>query len=297
MHGKLITAMSKNREVRIYVAETTDMVERARAIHDLSPISAAAMGRTITAASMMGMMSKIEDEKLTLQIKGSGNIGLIIAIADTKGNIKSYMSNAHAETVYTQDGKLAVGDAIGKDGRVIVIRDLGMKEPFIGQSELVTGEIGDDIAHYFMQSEQQPTALGLGVSFDKTAHIKSAGGFLVQLLPETTEETISQIEANLSGMQSVTALLEEGLTIEQIAHQVMAGLGLDELEAYPLSYQCDCSEEKMKRGIQSIGINAIKDIIEEQGDAETVCHFCHTTYHFSKDVLEMLCKALEETEA
>ncbi|GAB6106240.1 Hsp33 family molecular chaperone HslO [Fusibacter bizertensis] len=282
MNGKLITGMTENREVRIYVAQTTDMVEKARNTHDLSPISANALGRTITAAAMMGMMSKIDKEKVTLQIKGSNAIKLMVAIADSHGNVKAYMSDPQAENMYDASGKLDVGTAIGKDGQIIVIKDIGMKEPFLGQCNLVSGEIAEDLAQYFAQSEQQATAVSLGVSFGKDAHVKYAGGFIVQLLPETTEETIAQLEANLKGLAPLTQQFEEGLTIMQIAGQVLAGLGLDELEEYELNYRCDCSREKMEKALISLGKTEIKAIIDEVGEAELVCHFCNQKYHFSE---------------
>lgn len=282
MKGKLITGMSENREVRIYVAQTTDMVESARITHDLSPISATALGRTITAAAMMGMMSKIDKEKLTLQIKGTNAIKLMVAIADTHGNVKAYMSDPQAINLFDENGKLDVGTAIGKDGQIIVIRDIGMKEPFLGQCDLVSGEIAEDLAQYFAQSEQQPTAVSLGVSFGKDAKVKYAGGFIVQLLPETTDATIEQLEANLKALPPMTQQFEEGLTIMQIAGQVFAGLGLDELEEYELNYQCDCSRAKMEKALISLGKSEIKAIIEEDGEAELVCHFCNHKYNFSE---------------
>ncbi len=289
MNGKLITGMTHNREVRIYVALTTDMVDKARELHDLSPMSTAALGRTITAAALMGMMSKIDEEKMTLQIKGSNDIKLMVAVADTHGHVKAYMTHPHAETQLDEKGRLDVGKAVGKEGQIIVIKDLGMKEPFIGQCELVSGEIAEDVAQYFAQSEQQPTAVSLGVSLSKEAKVKYAGGFLVQLLPETTEETIEQLEANLSGLPSIMQLFEEGLDIMHIAHQVFAGLGLDELESYDLSYSCDCSREKMKNALISLGNKEITEIIEEVGQAELSCHFCNQTYLFDRDeLLQML---------
>lgn len=285
---KLITGMTHNREVRIYVAETTKMVDEARSIHDLSPISTSALGRTVTAAAMMGMMSKIEKEKLTLQIKGSNDIKLIIAISDIHGNVKGYISHPHAENRFTEDGKLAVGESIGKEGRLIVIKDFGMKEPFIGHSEMVSGEIAEDIAHYFAKSEQQPSAVGLGVTLSSEGKVKNAGGFIVQLLPETSEATIEQLESNLSGLKSVTQLFEEGLTIHQIAGQILAGLGLDDLEEYPLNLKCDCTRDKMEKALISLGKVELKSLLDEDGQAELKCHFCNKEYHFDKVELDEL---------
>lgn len=293
MFGKMITGMSHNREVRIYVAETTDMVAAARETHDLSPMSTAALGRTITGATMMGMMSKIDKEKLTLQIKGSNDIKLMVAVADTHGHVKAYTTDPHAELKTYENGKIAVGEAVGKDGKVIVIRDFGMKEPFVGQSDLVTGEIAEDLTYYFGQSEQQATAIGLGVYLTPEASVKSAGGFIVQLLPEAKEETIEQLEANLSGLSSMTQLLEDGLTIEQIAGQVLAGLGMDELETYQLAYQCDCSRDKMLSGLKSLGKTTLEELKTEDGQAELVCHFCNKEYLFNEDDLAKIIAELE----
>jgi len=294
MKGTLITGMTNNREVRIYVAQTTEMVEEARKTHDLSPVSTSALGRTITAAAMMGMMSKIDKEKLTLQIKGSGAIKLMVAIADSHGNVKAYTTDPQADNFFTEDGKLDIGAAVGKEGQIIVIRDYGMKEPFIGQCNLVSGEIAQDIAQYFVQSEQQPTAVSIGVSLSKEAKVNYAGGFIVQILPETSEETISQLEANLSGLPPLTRLFEEGLDVMQVAHQVFAGLGLDELETYTLNYKCDCSRDKMSAALTSLGKQELLEMIEEDGQAELICHFCNEKYHFNALELTAL---LEETSS
>ncbi len=288
MKGKLVTAMSKNREVRIYVAQTTDMVEAARVTHDLTPISTSALGRVITAAAMMGMMSKIDKEKITLQIKGTNAIKLMVAIADTHGNVKAYTTNPHAENLYNAFGKLDVGTAIGKEGQIIVIKDFGMKEPFIGQCSLVSGEIAEDVAQYFVKSEQQPTAVSIGVSLSKEAKVNYAGGFIVQILPETSEETIGQLESNLTSLPPLTQFFEEGLDIMQIANQVFAGLGLDELETYDLNYQCDCSRDKMENALISLGKKEIEEMIDEDGKADLVCHFCNKNYHFTDLELSLL---------
>ena len=292
MKGKLITGMSKNREVRIYIAQTTEMVESARKIHDLSPISTSALGRTITAAAMMGMMSKIDKEKLTLQLKGERSIRQIVAVADTHGNVKAYISEPQAENVFNALGKLDVGAAIGQEGQIVVIRDYGMKEPFVGQSSLVSGEIAEDIASYFAVSEQQPSAVSLGVSLSKDAKVNFAGGFIVQILPETSEETLAQLESNLTGLPSLTQFFEEGLDMIQVANQVFAGLGLDELEEYELNYRCDCSRDKMETALMSLGMKELMDIVNEDGQAELVCHFCNTSYHFDKSELMVLIQDL-----
>ncbi|MGX8797507.1 Hsp33 family molecular chaperone HslO [Fusibacter sp. JL298sf-3] len=297
MKGNLMTAISHNKEVRIYVAETTEMVEAARATHDLSPMSTAALGRTLTGAVIMGMMSKIDKEKLTLQIKGTNDIDLLIAVADTHGHVKAYTSSPHAPTHLNAAGKFDVGGAVGADGRMIVIRDIGMKEPFIGQSKLVSGEIAEDLAHYFMQSEQQATAVGLGVLLGSTTKVMAAGGFIVQLLPGASEETIGVLEGNLSGMKSVTALFEDGLTTKQIAHQVLAGLGLEELEDYEIAYTCDCSWDKMRTSLKAVGRSTLTTIRDEDGQAETVCHFCKSAYTYDAEALTEMIEEIEKEMA
>ncbi|MDN5298277.1 MAG: molecular chaperone Hsp33 [Clostridiales bacterium] len=283
--SQLITAVSSAKEVRIYIANTTALVEQARATHDLSPISCAALGRTLTGAVMMGLMSKIDEEKITLQIKGTGEVKLIVAVADTHGNVKGYISNPLAETHINDAGKLDVGGALGRSGEVVVIRDLGMKEPFIGRTELISGEIAEDIANYFYASEQMPSAVGLGVLLNPAGYVQQAGGFIVQLLPGASEETISQLEANLADVKSVTDLFEMGMSIQEIAGQILAGLGMEALETYPLQYQCDCSVDKMRRALLSIGQTELQTILEEDDQAELVCHFCNRKYLFSHDEL------------
>ena len=212
----------------------------------------------------------------------------MVAIADTHGNVKAYMTHPHAENFYTDAGKLDIGTAIGKEGQIIVIKDFGMKEPFIGQCSLVSGEIAEDVAQYFVQSEQQPTAVSIGVSLSKEEKVKYAGGFIVQILPETSEETIEQLEANLTALPTLTQFFEEGLDIMQIANQVFAGLGLDELETYDLNYQCDCSRDKMENALISLGRKEIDEMIEEDGQADLVCHFCNKSYHFTELELSLL---------
>lgn len=293
MKGQLITGLSKNKEVRIYVAETTEMVDAMRQTHDLSPMSTVAMGRLITGSVMMGMMSKVDKEKITVQIKGSGEIGLMVAVTDTHGNIKAYTTTPHAATLFNEKGKFDVAKAIGEEGQLLVIKDLGMKEPFIGQLEMVSGEIAEDLAHYFLKSEQQATAVGLGVLLSREEPVKVAGGFIVQLLPDASEETISQLESNLSGLQSVTQLFEDGLTPLQVAHQAMVGLGLDELETHELRYTCDCSQEKMERALISVGKNELNQILTEDGQAELLCHFCQTRYAFDQNSLEKIIKTID----
>jgi len=292
--SQLMTALSKNHEVRIYITNTTEVVERARELHDLSPVSCAAFGRVLTGALIMGMMSKIEKEKVTLQIKGDGEIKHIVAVADIHGHVKGYLSNPLAETHVNDLGKLDVGKAIGKNGEVIVLRDWGLTDPFVGRSELVSGEIAEDLAAFFAKSEQMPSAVGLGEQLDPTGFVKHAGGFIVQLLPEASEETITQLEANLNGVDSVTRMFEQGMDIHMIANQLFAGLGLEELEMYDVSYTCDCHEDKMKQALMSIGKSELETIMAEDGQAELICHFCNHKYLFDKAALEEMIATLSK---
>lgn len=292
--SKLITALSKNKEVRIYMANTTELVEEARHLHDLSPVSCAAFGRMLTGTVMMGMMSKIEEEKITVQIRGNGEIRSMVAVADIHGHVKGYLSNPLAETHINAQGKLDVGGAVGQTGELIVIRDIGLKEPFVGRSELVSGEIAEDFAQYFAVSEQTPSAVGLGVLLDPKGFVKHAGGFIVQLLPDATDETISQLESNLKDVKSVTEFFEQGLDVQMIAGQILAGLGLDEMEQYDLSYKCDCSKEKMYTALKSIGKSELNTLLMEDGQAELSCHFCNSKYMFEGEELKAMIDSFED---
>lgn len=285
---KLVTGMSHNREVRIYFVDTTSTVECMRRLHDTSPMSTMILGRMATAALMMGMMSKI-DETVTVQIKGSGEMKSATAIADNHGKVKISSPYTKLESRYTSDGRLDVKGTVGQEGTLHVVRDNGKSEPFVGQVNLQSGGIAEDIAHYFAQSEQIFTAVELGVKLSaKEAKVTASGGILIQLLPGASEETISYLEKTFAEKESVSSLLEKGLDISGIASEIMGELGLFELEHYPVQYECGCSREKVENLLYSLGSAELKAMIQEDGGARTICHYCNTERVFTIEDLERL---------
>lgn len=287
MSDRLITGLTKNKQVRIYLADTTDVTDYMRHLHDYSPMTTVIMGRLVTATLMMGKMSKIEEEKITVQLRGSNKMTSAIAVADIHGHVKATTRDTKIETIYNEKGGLDVGAAVGSDGMLYVIRDIGRGEPFVGSVQLVSGEIAEDMTHYFAQSEQIATAVGLGVMLDsKLAKVTKSGGYIVQLLPEADKETVQILEKRLQQMKPFSTLLNEGKTLEDIGAQLTGDLGLEELERHELHYQCDCSKEKVERGIRKLGRQEIESMIEEDDGAEVVCHFCSSRYYFNKEDLE-----------
>lgn len=287
-HDRLVTGMSDNREVRIYFVDSTRTVECMRQLHDTSPMSTMILGRMATAALMMGMMSKIE-ETVTIQIKGSGEMQSATAIANNHGMVKVSSPYTKLESYYTEDGHLDVKGAVGRDGTLNVVRDNGQSEPFIGQVNMHSGGIAEDIAHYFAQSEQIFTAVELGVKLSaKEAKVTASGGILIQLLPGASEETVSYLEKTFSEKDSVSSLLERGLDISAIAREIMGELGLNELETYPVRYECGCSREKVEDLLYSLGSAELQAMIDEDGGAKTICHYCNTERVFTVEDLERL---------
>lgn len=288
MKSTIIRAISADASVRAFAIDGKNIVEHARKIHNLSVLSTAALGRTLMGASMMGCLLKNPTDTLTLQVRGDGELGAIIAVSDNFGNVRGYVENPSLELELSKQGKIDVGRGVGA-GTLTVVKDLGLKEPYIGRTKLVSGEIAEDITHYFATSEQVPTVCALGVLVDTDYSVKAAGGFLIQLLPFADESVIDIIEKNLSILPTVTKMLEDGLTPTDVVAQVLAGLQLQILSEDEVGYVCPCSIERMKRGIISLGKKEISDIIEEQGCAELVCHFCNTKYDLSKqDLLALL---------
>lgn len=276
--------------VRVFAVTTRDMVEKARQIHNTSPVATAALGRLLSAASMMGPMMKGDRDIMTIMIKGDGPIGGITVTADSKGNVKGYPENPNVLIHAKPNGKLDVSGAIGK-GYLTVIRDLGLKEPYVGQIDLVSGEIAEDLTYYFTVSEQVPSSVGLGVLLDKENFVKQAGGFIVQLMPDTPDEVISTIENNLSGIKSVTTMLEEGMNPEAIAELLLKGLDPQILEKIPVGFNCNCSRDRMAKAIISIGEKEISEMINDGEPIEINCHFCGDSYTFSVDELKEMLKA------
>ena len=276
--------------VRVFAVTTRDTVEKARQIHNTSPVATAALGRLLSAGAMMGPMMKGDKDLMTLRIKGDGPIGGITVTADSKGNVKGYPENPNVLIHAKPNGKLDVSGAIGK-GYLTVIRDLGLKEPYVGQVELVSGEIAEDMTYYFTTSEQIPSSVGLGVLLDKANFVKQAGGFIVQLMPGVKDEIISVIEKNLSGIKSVTSMLDSGMTPEDIAAFLMNGLDFKILEKTPVGFNCGCSRERMAKAVISLGEKEIQEMIDDGEPIELNCQFCKGSYEFSVDELKEMLKS------
>lgn len=285
MKDYLIRAIDKSGRIRLFVAKTTNLVEEARKIHNTSPTATAAIGRSLTAGAMMGAMMKNEDDKLTLKISGNGPVGKLLVVANNNGHVKADIDFPMTDVPNKANGKLDVGGLVGNDGTIAVIMDLGLKEPYVGQSPLVSGEIAEDIANFYMVSEQTPSAVSLGVLVDRDLSCIAAGGYIIQLLPGVSDEDISKIEEVLSNIAPVSTLINKGLSPEEIMDQLMGDFDIQVLGKLELEYRCDCSRDKIEKVIISLGKNEIKSIIEEDEQAEVVCHFCATKYHFDKDNL------------
>lgn len=287
MSDYMVRATAADAMVRLFVCSSKDLVEKARQIHNTTPVVTAALGRLLTAGSMMGSMLKGERDLLTIQIKSGGPIGGLTVTATPDGKVKGYPVNADVDIPLKDNGKLDVGNAMGL-GVMNVIKDMGLKEPYVGQTVLQTGEIGDDLTYYFATSEQTPTSVGVGVLVDRDYSVKQAGGFIVQLMPFATEEVVSKLEENLGKIQSVTALFEKGLSVEEIVAGIFDGMEYDVNESMPIEYHCNCSKERVTKAIISIGKKDIKEMIDDNKPIEVNCHFCNTNYVFSVDELKQL---------
>ncbi|WP_325200290.1 Hsp33 family molecular chaperone HslO [Oscillibacter sp.] len=288
MSDQLIRAISQDGLMKVSAVSTRDLTERARQIHKTLPVATAALGRLLAGASMMGNALKEEAASLTLQIKGGGPLGTLLAVADHEGNVRGTVENPAVDLPLREDGKLDVGTAVGNQGALTVIRDLRMKEPYVGSVGLLWGEIAEDIALYFVESEQIPTACGLGVLVDRDQSVLAAGGYLVQLLPGATEETAEALEASLRAAGPVTELLKADPDPEALLRSALPGLPLNVLEKRPIEYRCDCSRERMERALLSLGREELRSMIAEQGGAELTCRFCDNVQKFSKEDLEAL---------
>lgn len=285
MKNYIVRGLAANKSIRFFAAITTDMVEKARETHKTTPVATAALGRTITAASIMGNMLKGEKDKLTLQVRGSNEIKSIVAVADSKGAVKGYISNPFVEVAINDQGKLDVGGAVGKNGKLIIIKDLGLKEPYVGQSNLITGEIAEDIAAYYMYSEQQPSVVSLGVLLDVDGSVKASGGFIIQPLPDIEEELLVKLEEAIKDIPSISSMVDEGMNGEEIIETILKGFDIEIMDKTEIDYVCDCTKEKIEKALISIGKDELTAIIEEDGKAEINCHFCNESYSFNKEEL------------
>ena len=291
MKDYLVRGMSMDGFVKVVAIRSTELVRRGAEIQKTSPNATAAFGRALTAASMMGNMQKVENGSLTLQVRGGGPIGSIVCVSDAVGNVRGYVTEPKVPLVEKYPGKLDVGATVGTDGTLTVIRDLQMKEPYIGSTELVSGEIGDDITAYFARSEQTPTACAVGVLIDRDQSVKVAGGYLIQLLPGAPEEVIDTLEKGIQRAGAVTPMLEQGMTPEDILGAVCGDLGVVFMETTEVAYRCYCSRERVTDALISLGKKELTEIAQEGKEFPVECQFCDTVYRFTPaDIVELLKK-------
>ena len=285
---ELIRVLAKEAHVKAVAITGKGMVERARNIHRLMPLGTAALGRALMAASMMGCQLKEEHGAVTLTFKGGGPLGTVMAVADHLGNARGYLTDGSVELPLKAPGKLDVGSGVGVDGTLTVIKDIGLKEPYVGTVPLVSGEIAEDVTSYFAISEQIPSACALGVLVGTDCSVVQAGGYLIQLLPGATEGEIQAIEAGVAQLGALTAAMDAGMDSEGMLRTALGAFELEVVERAPVEYRCYCSRERMERALRSMGAKDLGELIEEQGEAELTCQFCDKVYHFAKPELEAL---------
>jgi len=285
---KIVRLIAKDAPIKAVAISATDMVERARQIHDTWPVATAALGRLLMGASMMGNMMKTEDGSVTLRVNGGGPLGTLTAVSDCEGNTRGFVHNGAVDVPRKAHAKLDVGAAVGDQGDLTVIRDVGMKEPYVGSVQLVGGEIAEDIAAYFVESEQIPTACALGVLIAPDQSVQVAGGYLIQLLPGADDWVITCIEAGIGEVGAVSTHLANGLSAKEVVEKVLSDFELEVLETTPVEYRCYCSRERVSRALISMGREELESLIEEQGEADLTCQFCDRIYHYNKEQLEEL---------
>lgn len=287
----LVRATAADHGIRAFAATTRDLVEHARQVHNTSPVATAALGRLMTAGVMMGSMMKGEEDLITLQIKGDGPIQGIVVTADSRGGVKGYVYNPEVLLHANAKGKLDVAGAVGQ-GELQVIRDTGLKEPYVGNIQLVSGEIAEDITYYFAASEQIPSAVALGVLMDRANFVKQAGGLIIQLMPYASDELVEKLESKIAQITSLTSMLDQGMTPEQILEFVLGDMGLEIMDTMPLAFSCNCSRERVEKAVISTGAGELQDMIDEGKSIEVNCHFCGKQYEFTvEDLQDMLKRA------
>ena len=292
MNDYLVRGMTMDGFVKVVAIRSTEMVRRGAQIHKTTPNATAAFGRALTAASMMGNMQKVENGSMTMQIKGGGPIGSIVCVSDPIGNVRGYVYEPNVPLVEKFPGKLDVGATVGTDGTLTIIRDLQMKEPYVGSVPLVSGEIGDDVTAYFAHSEQTPTACALGVLVDTDLSVKVAGGYLIQLLPGAPDEVIDAVEAGIKRAGSVTTMLDQGMTPEDMLGQVLGSLGVVFMETTEVSYKCYCDRDRVTSALISLGKKELMEIAQEGKTFPISCQFCDTTYEFTPEDIKSLIDSL-----
>lgn len=293
---KLVRAITSDGMVQAVAVSSRDLTERARQIHTTLPVATAALGRTLAAASMMGNALKDGGASLTLQIKGDGPLGTVLAVSDNLGNVRGYVQQPHVDLPLRDDGKLDVGSAVGHQGTLTVIKDLNMNEPYVGSVQLLGGEIAEDLAAYYVESEQIPTACALGVLVDRDQSVKAAGGYIIQLLPGAGEDVISKVEGGVMAAGPVTGLLAENDDPETLLRRVLSDFQVEVLETSPIEYRCYCSRDRVERALISLGAEELEKILEEQGGCELTCQFCDAVHAFSADELRDLVNKIKGKE-
>ncbi len=288
--GKLIRCITSDGAVMMTVVDTTDIVENAKNIHDTTPVVTAAIGRLLSAASMMGNMLKGEDNSITLRIDGGGPAGSVVAVSDAEGNVRGYVGNPHVTIPLKPNGKLDVSGAVGNEGNLYVLKDVGLKEPYNGVIPLVSGEIAEDITAYYGTSEQIPTVCSLGVLVNSDRSVACAGGFLIQLLPAADEGTIDKIEANIKELKPFTTMLAENMGLEDIAKTALEGFETEVLYTQVVEYRCDCSAQRVKRALLTLGDDELESMASEMPEIELSCHFCNKRYSFTPEQVRALKK-------
>lgn len=286
--GKIVRYITEDGSAFVIAADTTDVIARAEQIHHTSAVVTAALGRLMTAASMMGDMLKGKEDSVTLRMNGGGPAGSLIAVSDSDGNSRGYVQNPIVEIPLNDKGKLDVRGAVGTDGYLYVMKDIGLKEPYVGQTNIVSGEIAEDITNYFASSEQTPSVCALGVLVNPDLTVKRAGGFIIQLLPGCPEETISAIEAAVSDIEPVTVMLDKGMTADDIAKRAMKDIKVDKLDENNIEYRCNCSRERVEAALVSTGKDALKEMASSGKDTKVECHFCDKVYTFTPEEIEKI---------
>lgn len=286
--GKIVRYITEDGSAFIIVADTTDVVARAEQIHKTSAVNTAALGRLITAASMMGDMLKGKDDSVTLRLNGGGPAGSIIAVSDCDGNARGYVQNPVVEIPLNDKGKLDVRGTVGTNGYLYVMKDIGLKEPYISQTEIISGEIAEDITNYYVTSEQTPTVCALGVLVNPDLTVSKAGGFLIQLLPFCPDEMIDKIEYAMESIKPITVMLSEGMTVDDIAKEAMKNIEISKLDESEIEYRCNCSKERVERAIISTGKESLEEMIEAGENVNVECHFCDKSYTFTPDDIKKL---------
>ena len=289
MTDYIVRATAANNQIRAFAATTKETVEAAKQAHNTSPVATAALGRLLTGGAMMGSMMKNDSDMLTIQIKGDGPIGGLTVTADSKGNVKGYVEHPEVMLPPNAQGKLDVAGALGI-GLISVIKDMGLKEPYVGQTILQTSEIAEDLTYYFATSEQVPSSVGLGVLMEHDNTVKQAGGFIVQLMPFVDDDVVDRLEANIKKISSVTSMLDKGMTPEEILEEVLDGFEVEVKDTMPAQFYCNCTKERVEKAIISIGKKDIQEMIEDGKPIEVNCHFCGKSYEFSVEELKTLIK-------